>query len=673
MSNIQKDLVLDYFREYPVLRYIMPGLSVGFINISHRVLMLRQALWVMARILDADDDKYFGGPAGAAVIAGIPGWQLIQGNAPPAAGLAVATSYPVAVKDINLTAEDVALVGIFLNAAAVTFDAFTDAQKDAVRAAIQSGKVLSDIPRAVAAGGAVLGVPYAAAPQNFNVLLDALSDEIGANKVNRLKDLITATRANVGAAQGPVLGVANPLVHLGAPPAIPNLGTITTTPGFQPCTCITFHNIDIGSLFRVTANIVPANTWALFQNAVTTDAAGNVYLIASRAAASYFGAQVMNITRQSGKYRHEFVQGPTGLFELHTYDGQTLKTTDFTAQLTKLASRGDFCKVFGGSGSHPVCSTMVNDCLGNAGYDVAKCQTHFRRLPEVSTNLKGWNQLHDEEKRYFSYRVLLGLGFHPARDSQGNPTYLNAGQLAYSDADIITQLKLAGAPAEGYFTNATGMIAAFAPVAGLPGSVVAGAVPTTAAIDQLNTQKLEYVKKMMTNVGTIVVPMSANSAGRPKIRDVKAATGVSLVGTFVPTLAVPILSMRAMIGGAAEEIATSQILYGGGVEDANKITTSIQHKIKLLEEDGKGLSPQKKQYIQSKLDSFTQLGSKIDAIEQLLISHITLKAQYPNKELVFTDADIDSFQKKQADDKRRMAEKLSKLQNLNGKLLYAKN
>ena len=37
MSNIQKDYVSDYFREYPVLRYIMPSITVGGNNITDRL------------------------------------------------------------------------------------------------------------------------------------------------------------------------------------------------------------------------------------------------------------------------------------------------------------------------------------------------------------------------------------------------------------------------------------------------------------------------------------------------------------------------------------------------------------------------------------------------------------------------------------------------------------
>jgi hypothetical protein len=92
-----------------------------------------------------------------------------------------------------------------------------------------------------------------------------------------------------------------------------------------------------------------------------------------------------------------------------------------------------------------------------------------------------------------------------------------------------------------------------------------------------------------------------------------------------------------------------------------------------LSEQGRGLNPTKENYINSKLNSLIQLGNEIDNIEELLVSYITLKAQYTNKELVFTDADIKSLQDKQAANKQKLAEKLAKFEKLNTKFVYARN
>jgi hypothetical protein len=226
------------------------------------------------------------------------------------------------------------LIPDFLNAAAVKFNSSTQLERDALRDAVRAGKVISSLT-----GIIVLA--------DYFQLLDNLADEIGQNKVNRLKDLITVVNARTAAATN------TPLEQGGLGPT-PNLNTITQISGFQHCSCTTYNKIDINSFFvaagaalatsppLVQGFYIPTNGWKLLENAITIDANKNVYLIAARASASLFGAQIMNITRNRG-VTSQFMQSSTGLFEL-TSTGPTGSTTeDFTDLVTKLTKNKDFC------------------------------------------------------------------------------------------------------------------------------------------------------------------------------------------------------------------------------------------------------------------------------------------------------------------------------------------
>lgn len=664
MSNQQKDYVSDYFREYPVLRYIMPSIMVGGSNITDRVFMLRQAMWVMIQIIDADESYFVSGATAGGAIGPAAGKNHLinSGNTPAGIPFTTANSYPIDVPAFNLTKEDVALLGIFLNIARSKYNNSLPSYKNGVRSDIEV--TYKDVgSNFILAPGLPAGTPKPGAA-NFDALLTALSDAIGGmDKVYRLIDLIAVTDQHIQVpvatpvAPGPYPDALTAVV--GAVPAYP-FNTITTIPGFHVYTDRPYNTFDINELYiaaaLVAGSIIPATTWNLLLNTVTIDVSGKVHLVASRCSNSFFAAQIKNLEKVTG-IRYVFDTDKNGLLQLNEYNGSALvKVTDYNHLINKITKSGDYCKAFGASGRHGICSTMVADCLGDLTHDEARCRVHFQRLPSISKNIIGWSALKPKEKTYFAYRVLLGLGIFTQRDKDGNPTYLNAdGSLIYSDANIISTLNLSGTPANGWYQAPVDWNVAILP--GTPGN------PT---IDQLNAEKVSYIKQMMTLVGTIDLPAPSVAAGRPKIDSASPASNAVLMGVVMPTF--PFV-LRPMIGGDDE--SNIQILYGGNtIDDMGKIQKSIRNLLALSKN---AINPTKVKYIEKKLDNFSQTATDINTIEEMLTSYIILRNRYPNKQLVFTDVDIQNLKETEALKKKQFADRLNKINNLHTKLLQIRN
>jgi len=656
MSNQQKDYVSDYFREYPVLRYIMPSIIVGGNNITDRVFMLRQAMWVMIQIIRMNDNSFVPGPVtGAGAVSNPPPGKnhLIMNGVP------IINSYPIDVDAFGLTKEDIALLGIFLNIAKNKFNSLRQSDRDGFRYEIEA--IHKDVGSNFTAPP---GAPAKQGPRDYNELLIALSDEIGnLDKINRLIDLIEVTSNLV--ANAPVAVPPNPSPHplyMSAVPPVapPRFNTIPRIAGFHVYGDRSYHTFDIYDLYTAAAvvpgiSITPANTWELLENTVTEDVSGTVHLVASRCSNSFFGAQIKNIEKQTG-ITYQFTTDKNGLLQLNQYNGNTLVSITNYGDLISKITKDDKCKAFGASGRHGVCSTMIADCLGDLTHDEGRCRIHFQRLPSISKNILGWGKLKPEEKKYFAYRVLLGLGIFTQRDKDGNPTYLDNNNLIYSDAHIISTLNLNGTPANGWYNAPTDWNAP-APVPGTPGQIT---------VDQLNAEKVEYIKKMMYLVGIIKLPAPSVAAGRPAIQNSNPASNSVLLGAFMP--AFPLI-LRPMIGG--EDESNIKILYGGNSEeDMLKIQGNIR---RLLELSKSAINEAKVKYIEGKLNNFTRTARDINEIEKILTSHIILKNRYPNKQLIFTEADIQNLQETEALKKKQFANRYQKMNNLHTKLLQIRN
>jgi hypothetical protein len=651
----------------------MPGLTVSGQNVTHRVFMLRQAMWVLIKIIEADDNTFTNGIAAAA--GGALANDVIVANAaavPLALGAIPAAAANSAIKADNpmLTAQDIALLGIILNVANQDFVANPVARGAAIRSEIEvrSKDVVSNF------GGAD--------PASYGVLLDALSDALGGpRKVAQLKYLIAFTAAQA-AVVAPGAGI---LAHnLAVPANVARLNTFN-----QPVyNGLTFHlmgsfdNLFPGAAANTTA---PRYGWVLFANSIQTDVANNVIHLVAPAPNSLFSAAAMNFRKGSGQ-SYQFVQDPTGLFNLNQIDaaGNVIATYDFTADFNKL-TRTDGCKAFGGSGSFNVCQNMIVDCLGQATHDTARCVAHFKSLPDISTNLRGWAGLGAEQKRYMSYRVLLGFNLPPVLNVNGDYSYVDAnGVNVYTDDNIKAQLDL-NTPVGRYNPEPIAPGGAAAAAAGaqivLPGAVGAAGAGRPGNEAQVVADKVAYIRKLMTSVGTIVTKTRPGSF-RPRMDDIKPPTVSIFAGSFVPSLAFPAVALRAMhmhggakasIDASIEELENSTIMYGGSIDDINKIVKSIEQKKQVLADLGAKLSDKQLQYIKEKMNSFTQLGVKIEEIDNLLVNIISLTSQYPNRDIAFTEADIARYQERQQKDKQKLVEKMAKMHKLDTKLLYARN
>jgi len=706
MSNLDKDLVSDYLREYPVLRYIMPGITINGNNVTHRVYMLRQAMWVLIQIIEAKDSD-FGDVAGHAAAGTTPkANDLVKAGATADVeltlkGPVLAYADPSIPKDASgtanrigggggvwscltnqlqinepsskyLTIQDIALLGIFLNVADKNFVA-NGAQ------VVNALKTDQDIKSSTS------GI----ASTDFGSLLDALATDIGGpEKIAQLKGLITVA-SDLGVNNVTKIGSLDGAKSM--PSNVPLLHTFKPTPYVGT----TFNNIEMSSLFPGVANtIAPVNGFKLLENSILASR-GTVYNFLSPAPKSQIGAMALNFTKGTPGTHYHFQQDETGLFQLVTIANGQLSARDYTSVLQDLTSKGDNCTVFGGSGKYNICAKMISDCVSQGTHDTDQCIANFKGLPQVSTHLKGWKSLPIGEQRYMAYRVLLGLNLPPVLNRNGDYSYFTDSlnvNLVYSDNNLIKHLQL-DSPVAEYDPEPVG-IAGTGPTLGsqifITGATGTGGTPgksrlaapgplETAAEAQLVAEKLEYVKKLMNMVGTIQTPTRPGS-NRPTMDELSPPVYQVFSGTFIPNYSLPGMALKGLTGGARdhiessiEELENSTIMYGGSHNDVLRMISSISNKIKMLDENGQRLTPQNRAYIQSKLDSFSKLSESIDTIENLLVSYITLRSQYPNKEIAFTNADIERLQKKQQEDKAKLVEKMAKMARLDTKLIYARN
>jgi len=668
MYNREKDLISDYLKEYPVLRYIMPSFIHNGVNVSHRVYALRQAYWLLVQILNSN--------AAAATFTAANFYDVYSVKkindktvAPGGAGVAAET-FETATKthdqssktflnpqnlaagyknnaDLKFTSEDVQLLAHFLRLAKENYEA--------------NGGNMAIIVNALAKDKAVIyGQP---AGNTYKQLLEALIDPsngLTQNKTDLLSALaeaptIPALEMNTAAAGAAAVAglreIANfnslaqfgalepyqqPLFHTQALDNLfyTQLVTITNNSLIGPATPKSQGKPDPAAAGGVASakSIYPS---FLLLNSIMVDSASKVYLMCSQAQNSFTNA-MGPVVGVGAEFTFRFEQDVNGLFQLKkmSRSGQVI-TENFTQKFAELVEGNEFCRAFGAGKADPkekiACGSLIADCLGENTHDVNRCRLNFANVKKPTKNFRGWNKLSPDERKYISYRILLGLGITGKWNADSNLEFAT------------------------------------------------GAIPTPVHSDEtlkaiLNNnnatpEHLEYIKTLMVNVGTIeVLSKKVDGVARPSIEAIKRPNFIEInprvVGGVMGVSGVRGAVHPIMFGGA-QESTISTIQYGGGMGDANKIIDSVNDKLRTLKQINPRALPQSKEaYIQDKLTKFMQLANEIDALEQTVITYIRTAAQHSSKDIVITEAEITALKAKENEDKEKMRQKIAKFDGL---------
>ena len=580
MSNLQKDLVTDYFTEYPVLRYLMPKVvNIRNEDITHRTFIIRQACWVMSQIFKADDSIFKK--------------EIFRG-----------TQETVDVPALDLSSDDVAILGIVLRCAQKVQNAGTSK--------LDFTKILKD-------SNIVHTVVNAAS--TYDDLLTSFVDEsnfLGTNKIIAIKYLLTLNT-----------GKLNSII-------IPSQGAAEI----------------VGIMANIAYDCAPfiqVNALELVKFEVSKDAieVGGSFAIANNN--SFINALGPVISKTTNTYA--FSLNENGLYVLKTIDryGKVIED-NFDATYVNMTKGNDFCRTFGSSKGNTAdkCAKMYAECLGSNMHDTEKCRTNFRELKSVSKNLKGWNSLSSEQKRYAAYRVLLGLGITGNYDERGDYSYIKENKAYLSDSQIVASLGIS-------------------------------------STDLKKQDKVEYIKKLMETVNVIQSQNVSSLSNRPEHgpdhRPEKEPEHRPSVLMMSPVMHNPLMmvipqlfgSMRAQHGGYEENMNTNLIQYGGGVEDAARIVANIRGKIELLASKGRALNANTKKVIEDKIEKFGALAIEITNLDSVLVNFLVASSQFPNKDIVFTQKDVENIKEKLDAKKRDMNKKLDKFAKLDAKLVVSMN
>lgn len=663
MFNREKDLISEYLAEYPVLRYIMPSFMNNGVNVSHKLHILRQAYWVLVQILNAENSVIAPIATNTATIYNLTErtdthdtndvTKLVPSEK-------IATNYK-AIPALNLTADDIQLLALFLKIAREDF-AVNTTQKIAtiVNTLAISKDIIYQLPITGVAGVA-----------NFKELLTIFVDSsngITADKVTLLDHLTTGVVV-------PALEVSNNATPIAAAELreIANYSELSTFITKESFNGPLFHTVPLNKLFfsdetTVVKSIIDATTPESKGKTTSTPTkriypafltlrsifslSNSVYLMCSAAQNSFTGA-MGPVKSSTAEFTFAFDQTANGLFVLKKFDKSgKIVSQDFSDDFSKLVEGNEFCRAFGAGNASKstdpaeiakakfACASLVADCLGETTHNTEACRANFAKVAVPTKKFRGWNKLSKDQRRYASYRILLGLGIAGRWNSDGNLTFANNDVPIYDEATIKTLI---------------------------PGA---------------NAEHVEYVQTLMKTLGTIeTTAKKVDGVARPSMSAMSVPKFITINPRLAGTAGLSGLSgfsgLRNIIGnmnGGAiqEEQQISSIQYGGGIDDANRIILSITGKMNALKTiNPKALPPSKEQYIRNKMSSFESLAREIDDLERIVITYITLASQHPAKDIVFTELEVNNFKAEAEKRQQLLASKINKFESL-GNLMVNK-
>jgi len=422
-------------------------------------------------------------------------------------------------------------------------------------------------------------------------------------------------------------------------PTVSNFDKIGTFMAMQNYSGSLFHQVGLDKLFsnKPTDNTTDQISVTLHS---IVEFSGNVQLLCAHAQNSF--TQAMGpLAKRNPDITYAFEQNAKGLFVLKKMDvnGRIIEQ-DFSNDFAKLVDDNKFCRAFGGNHKSDdeklACASLISDCLGETTYNVEKCRAKFAEVVKPTKNFRGWTKLNTDQRRYVSYRILLGLGIAGVYNKDHNLTYVDQmGEPIYSDAEL------------------------------------------QAFIPSAKDEHVKYVKTLMRTLGTIVVPnKTVNGVARPVLTNVGApVSGMVINPRLVGVMGLTNLRgmFGNMIGGSnEEENQLTNIQYGGNMDDVYKITKNVTDKIDALKSvNPRAMPVDKEQYIRDKLTKFANLGQEVETLEKLVITYITLASQHSAKDIVFTEAEINKFKEESYRKKNQMVQKINKFEHL-GKLIINK-
>lgn len=615
MFNGEKDLISEYLNQYPVLRYIMPSFTNNGINVSHRLHILRQGYWVLVQILNSSFKKADGSDLAAASF--------------------IAANKAIAVPELNLSAQDVELLALLLQIAAEDFVVDNARKVATITNLLKSSEtIVFDLAKLKTDGNA-----------KFLDLLTVVLDDS-----NGLTDKKIAVLVELSDKVKTVLSpgtVPDPADSTKTKPAvladIANYNLLGSFSVARPFHEALVHTVNVEKLFPVVIGVPILLTLRSIYSL-----SGSVYLMCSQAQNSFTYAMGPLIKPSEG-FTYAFEQNDNGLFILKKMGKKNEVISDnFSERFAELAKDNEFCRVFGAgkASKDPLkadeakfaCGSLINDCIGESTHNVERCRLNFVNVEVPTKKFRGWNKLALDEKRYVSYRILLGLGIAGRYNEDGDLEFVDRiGEPIYTP-DFLKAL-----------------------------------------IPNAKDVHVDYVKSLMKTLGVIKTNSKVGGLSRPSLGKVSQP----LIGLVINPRLSGVLGMGNlrgvlgnslnMFGGAQqEENQVSTIQYGGSVEDINKITGSVMNKIETLKEmNPRALPKEKEKYIVGKLHSFRALANEVDKLEQLVVTYITLASKYQSKDIVFTELEIKAANEESSRLKQQMSSKINKFEKL-GNLMINK-
>jgi hypothetical protein len=661
MNNGEKNLIKDYLAKYPVMRYIMPSFTNNGKDISHRLLILRQAYWVLSRIIDHDGD-----PAELDKTKFYDGTKADKGTNSATVGTSttdvfketlkihdatkvgeltngLAKAY-IATNNLGLTHNDVQLLALFLNIAKNNCKDNQLSTYNAIDAELKKQNIPYNATNFLA---------YTTST-TYKELLAVFADQL--NFKNNYADKIKLLQALAEAYVIPALETADSAGVISLVEIL-NYDNIHKLDVKSQHDEKLFYNVDIRELFftqeytvaktaitgsslskigqLITGSTVARYPALLTTKAITTPKSGDIYLICVHHSNSLFhaiGPVSPSITSETVTIN----QDQSGLFKITTKSSNgTEKTDDFTEKFNELVQNDNFCRAFGAltdkPGESDACANLVVSCLGKETHNADTCKFNFLKIAKPTKGFRAWSSLTQIQKQYASYRILLGLEIYGVYNKDGNYSYYKDGNLIYT-SDIIKKI--------------------------IPGA---------------KDEHIEYINTLMKNVGTLETPTKSNSSSKPRYIVTNKKPSVL---TFYPAnLNLGGINIRGMHGGAdqKQEIQQNQlshILYGGGREDIEKIILGINNKMAYLTKNySKAMSPDNIEYIMKKIRSFETLGDEIDKLEAVIAAYISIAAQYPNKEITITENEIKLYKNELENKQNKIVSKNNNFDKLFGGII----
>lgn len=380
MSNLQKDLLSEYFAEYPVLRLLMPKIEHNSLNITNSLLIMRQLAWILATILNIADDVF----------------DVNKIN-----------------KDYGLTDEDINLLNFFMHMYKKNFDgtiALNLLKQNKIYYTLSSPSPISTL----------------SITELFIALNDS-SNKLSTNKINYLNKLTASLPLSFVDRETNVTEKAQydtDVIKINNASFRPHVNSSTDM------FCSEMKLIDIVKYIKCVVPLTP-NEVEIIAFYESNSYAGACGLMPRK-----------NFTNQY-EFARDPKNDNNIILITKDASGKIIKQ-NFEEDLRNMVKGNKYCKAFGSNTDKVNCAQMYADCIGTATNDVTKCRAHFKNLKSVSENLRGWNNLETNEKIYMAYRVLHGLGIYGKLNINGDLDFTNYTdeeiqehiQLEYSPTDV---------------------------------------------------------------------------------------------------------------------------------------------------------------------------------------------------------------------------------------------